>query len=109
MPVHGAADVGDDALAGAHHQMEARVGRDRQDHRDGERPGEREVEHARIAAAEAGIHHVLEPLPEREPRDRRDYERRERARDPHLVRAQERGDFRERAEVAGGGAVGGRR
>ena len=63
---HRAADVGDHALAGGHHQVKASPGGERQDHRQRDHAGERRIEVRRIARAEARVDDVLEPLTERE-------------------------------------------
>ena len=75
---HRAADVGDDALAGAHHQVKAQPGCHGKRDSDGDGAGERLVKKPRIAAAEAGVDDVLHALPEGKPATRGDQQRGER-------------------------------
>ena len=69
------AQVGDHALADAHHEVEARPGRARQHDGDRHHGGERGIEQARVAAAEPGVHHVAQSLPQHEHAAGRDDQR----------------------------------
>ena len=66
MVEHGAAQVGNHALADRHHQVETHEGRGREQRRDADHRAKRRVEQLRVGAAEAVVHDVLQPLAERE-------------------------------------------
>ncbi len=85
----GAPQVGDHALAGAHHQVEAQPGR------AGERGGEHQqrhqrlVEQARLAAAETAVDHQAQPLAERQHAARGDDQGEQRRGDAPAIRREE--------------------
>jgi hypothetical protein len=96
---HRLAQVGDDPLAGAHHQVEAEPGRDREHRGDADHRHQRLVEEVRRTAGEAGVDDVLQALAEREHAARGDEQRDRRERDAPLVRQQETGDAGEVAQA----------
>ncbi|MEO8719452.1 MAG: hypothetical protein ABI423_14640 [Burkholderiales bacterium] len=94
-----APQVGDHALAGAHHQIEAKVRGDGERHRQGHGDRERLVEQPRLAAAEAGVDYVLDALPQRQHAGRRDCERAERRGHAPAVRGEKARQARERTHA----------
>ena len=89
MVEHCPAQIGDDALAGAHHQIETEPGGDGQHGSDRNHGGERLVEKPCIAAAEAVVDHVLHALAERQHAAGSDHQGERRRRDARAVRHQE--------------------
>ena len=83
-----AAQIVDDSLAQAHHEIKAQPGGERQRHGDGEHAGEGLIERAGLAAREAAVDHVHDPQPEGEPAGRCHHQRRERSGDAGAVREQ---------------------
>jgi hypothetical protein len=98
---HRLAQVGDDALAGAHHQVEAEPGGDREHPGDADHRRQRLVEQLRRAAAEAGIDDVLEALTERQHAARGDEQRQRREGDAPLVRQEKLGEPGEQLQAGG--------
>ena len=95
MVKHGAAQVGDDPLTGRHHEIEAKPGGDGQRGRHDDHRGERLVEKARIAAAEAVVDHVLHALAEREHAARGEDESGHRRANARAIRHQEARETRQ--------------
>ncbi len=78
---HGAAQVGDHALADAHHQIEAHEGGRGEQRRHPDHRGQRRIEQLRVGAAEALVHHVLQAPAEREHAAGGDHQRAQRHHD----------------------------
>jgi hypothetical protein len=99
---NGLPQIGDHALADAHHQIKPRPRRRREYESERDDSQETDVQQALVTAAETGIDDMPQSLAEREHAARGDHERDERDRYARAIRPQEAGEAKKMGDVGAG-------